>query len=210
MPDLPDLHDPAVNARLQAYYETIDDLTAQALAGQLREDEFRREMRQATEAAILLLFLMAGGDRSMSGADRAINEQIRIARNSVEQLTDDIYSGRYLAREEAMPNRPVQTAAEAREKLQNRLGLWVVTLAGMDAIGKVHARPQMVEGELKETEYTWRLGATEQHCRTCLENDGQTKTASAWRALAAVGIKPQGTGLECGGWRCDCRLERVL
>lgn len=54
----------------------------------------------------------------------------------------------------------------------------------------------------EEPRYTWRLGATEQHCTDCLRLDGVTLTASEWDRL---GIHPQSPDLECGGWHCDCR-----
>lgn len=53
--------------------------------------------------------------------------------------------------------------------------------------------------------YTWRLGATKDHCSTCAANDGQTKTMAEWEAAGL----PRSHGLECGGWFCDCRLEEV-
>lgn len=211
MPDIPQLDDPAADAQLAAYYELLNDLTAQALAGQLREDVFRSEMRRVTEVALLLMFLLAGGDRSMPGAEKALTEQFRTARNSVERLAEDIYDGRYSVRneEQARAGGPVQTADQGRDKLRNRLALWVFTLAGMDAVGKQHAAPVVIQGEVVEPEYTWELGQTEKHCSTCLEQDGVTRTASGWKALAAIGVQPQGTGLECRGFRCDCRLRRA-
>ena len=209
MPDLITLDDPTIDAQLTAYYDNIDDLTAQALAGLLREDVFRSEMRRITEAALVLVFLLAGGDRATTGAEQAIAKRIRATRNSVEQLASDIYDGRYSVRgkKQVAAGRPEQTAGEGRDKLRNRLALWVFTLAGMDAVGKVHSPPAVMRGELTEQEFQWLLGLTEKHCSTCLEMDGQTKQTSAWRALAAIGVEPQGAGLECGGWKCDCKLR---
>jgi hypothetical protein len=53
----------------------------------------------------------------------------------------------------------------------------------------------------------WRLGATEQHCKTCPRLHGRVKRASYWNK---VGIRPQNPpnpAIECGGWRCKCTLE---
>ncbi len=52
----------------------------------------------------------------------------------------------------------------------------------------------------------WRLGRTEQHCRSCLALNGKVKRASTW---AASGIRPQHPDLECQGYNCDCRLDRT-
>jgi len=54
---------------------------------------------------------------------------------------------------------------------------------------------------------TWRLGKTEEHCRSCLALSGKTKRASQWKA---AGIQPQNAPNEklvCGGFLCDCTLE---
>lgn len=52
----------------------------------------------------------------------------------------------------------------------------------------------------------WKLGFTEQHCRTCNALDGKVKRTSVW---TAAGVKPQNAPnplLECGGWNCGCSL----
>ena len=52
----------------------------------------------------------------------------------------------------------------------------------------------------------WALGATEEHCDTCLRLNGIVAYASEWEDL---GVYPQNAPnelLECGGWRCDCSL----
>ena len=207
MADLPLLDNPASDSKLDEYFVLLGDLTRQALEGVISEDIFRLEMRRTTEEYILLLFLLGGGNLSVTGATRAVQEATRTHHNSVDRLTEDIFDQVYSARADAIPGRPVQTAEEGRAKLLNRLTLWVFGLMKMDAVGKMHTTVKLIQGELQEPRFTWFLGATEEHCSTCLPLDGVTKTGSAWRALAAVGIQPQGSGLECQGWRCDCKLR---
>ena len=48
----------------------------------------------------------------------------------------------------------------------------------------------------------WEYGATEEHCTDCAARAGTAKTGKEWEA----DILPQSHDLECGGWRCDCRL----
>ena len=59
---------------------------------------------------------------------------------------------------------------------------------------------------------TWELGNTEIHCdgskgndKNCLSRAGMTKPAADWNR----DVRPQSRELECGGWRCDCRLVMV-
>lgn len=49
---------------------------------------------------------------------------------------------------------------------------------------------------------TWKLGATEEHCGTCAERHGQTKTVDQW---GKIGF-PRDRRLDCGGWKCDCDI----
>lgn len=50
----------------------------------------------------------------------------------------------------------------------------------------------------------WRFGETEEHCNDCANYVGRVYRASAWQRAGAL---PQSNALECGGYRCDCRLE---
>lgn len=209
MANPPKIGNPAVDPQLARYYERIDALTGQALAGKVDERTFRQEMERLTLAAILLVFLLAGGDQNTPAAQRELGEQQRIARRSVATLADDIYGGRYSAEEGK------QTKEEGREKLQNRLVLWGVTMAGVYAAGQLNAPAQLQTilapdgrevAAPTELRLVWRLGNTEEHCTDCATLDGQAMTVSEWRA---AGIRPQHPDLACGGWRCDCRLEEA-
>ena len=49
----------------------------------------------------------------------------------------------------------------------------------------------------------WQYGEAE-HCETCRSLNGIVAWAKEWDAL---GVKPQGKLLECGGWNCKCSLS---
>jgi hypothetical protein len=53
----------------------------------------------------------------------------------------------------------------------------------------------------------WRLGATEEHCATCAALDGWVQTADWWDKFGVFPQNPPNPALECGGWRCECRLS---
>lgn len=54
--------------------------------------------------------------------------------------------------------------------------------------------------------YMWVYGDT-QHCSTCTELNGTVATAYAWEQSGIHPQSPPNEELECGGWRCQCRLE---
>jgi hypothetical protein len=53
--------------------------------------------------------------------------------------------------------------------------------------------------------YTWILGRTKDHCKTCSKNANQSHRLIWWHKNACL---PKGDCLECGGYECDCGLVR--
>jgi len=54
----------------------------------------------------------------------------------------------------------------------------------------------------------WELGRTEKHCRTCYALNGKVKRFSWWASHVLPQNAPNAQ-LECGGWRCDCRIVKT-
>jgi hypothetical protein len=82
--------------------------------------------------------------------------------------------------------------------LYNRVEMWANRYNEVKSDAMIHF------GGKKKLE--WQLGSTEQHCETCSQLNGIVAWAKEWEQS---GIHPQGAPnglLECGGWKCDCRL----
>lgn len=191
----PQLNDPAIDPQLASYYANLDELTGRALSGEIDEDEFRDELKRLAAAALLLAFLLAGGDDENAEAQAQLIEAATMTAESAEALAGDLFDGRYSQSD-------TQTADEGRGKLRTHLELWVFAMAGMFTEGQVYSRP--VNG--REKTFRWDLGFTFRHCRDCAGLAGTILTASEWQQ---AGIAPQHHDLECGGWRCDCRLTET-
>lgn len=58
----------------------------------------------------------------------------------------------------------------------------------------------------KNGNYEFLLGATEDHCIDCARLNGQVHRLRNW---VKSGWMPQANKLSCGGWKCDCRLEKT-
>lgn len=54
--------------------------------------------------------------------------------------------------------------------------------------------------------YEWALGNTEKHCDTCKRLAGQRHRMREWNARDLL---PKSSKLDCGGYQCDCRLEKT-
>lgn len=85
--------------------------------------------------------------------------------------------------------------------LLDRTELWVNRYTQVVNEAQVSTRPNEV--------FEWQYGDTKRHCSTCLALHGTVATGAMW---AASGVKPQSPPnprLECGGWRCRCRLVKT-
>lgn len=94
----------------------------------------------------------------------------------------------------------LQAAKDGKDikPFQDRVNMW--SNRYLEVQNDAHIQFSKDTGQLFE----WQLGATEDHCDTCATLNGTVATADEW---SKSGWKPQGSNLECGGWRCDCRLE---
>lgn len=57
--------------------------------------------------------------------------------------------------------------------------------------------------------YEWIYGDTIQHCSSCAQLNGIVATGDQWRMSGVMPQNPPNPRLECGGWRCRCRLVRT-
>jgi hypothetical protein len=93
--------------------------------------------------------------------------------------------------------RTAEDNESAQAGINNRVELWAGSLANLGSLGKARALANIM--------CTWVYGDTE-HCATCEKLNGRRKRMS-W--FLDNGYIPQENGsdtLECGGWRCQCKL----
>lgn len=189
----------AVQSVIDEYQTEMEAIALLALLGNISKRDYQRRMVILAENKIRAVFLLAGGDSSSTGGARFLNEQIRIAKDSSKKIAADLFNGRYSERIEG--DTVKQTADAGQASLFARLTLWTFVLGRAFHNGVVN-RPIW----LPDIMGTWHVGQTE-HCSTCLAQDGVTRPRSDWQALAVRGIEPQGRGLECGGYNCQCGIE---
>jgi hypothetical protein len=88
--------------------------------------------------------------------------------------------------------------AAQRDILDNRINLWTASIEAAGAAGLASAKAnEMV---------TWRLGATEEHCATCNQLNGQSHRRK-WFASRNYYPQKPGAALDCGGYNCLCTLD---
>lgn len=170
------------------YSDDFDELVTAANNGEMKQDDFDREL-EALVAAMLLAAFLRGSRLSEAELTARIRERvdegIDINLDSIPGLSGDIYSGRY---------QPEQLGEEGAGR---RVEMWVNSLAGMYALGQLHRRD--------DPRFEWVVGPTE-HCETCARLNGQVHTASEW---LSSGYAPQSGSLACRGLRCQCQLSET-
>jgi hypothetical protein len=57
--------------------------------------------------------------------------------------------------------------------------------------------------------YVWVFGDTEEHCPGCAALNEVVASAADWLESGLKPQNPPNDALTCGGWRCDCRLEKT-
>ena len=66
-------------------------------------------------------------------------------------------------------------------------------------------RNRAIQMAIANQKLEWVVGPTE-HCSDCLKLNGKVKRAIDWEIAK---IRPQMSTLECGGFRCQCKLKKT-
>lgn len=85
-----------------------------------------------------------------------------------------------------------------RTQILARLDLWIESMRVIGSQGLMSAS--------KNAMGTWKLGATEVHCRTCNGLHGKRHRLSWYASRGLVPRKPGNESLECKGYACLCGI----
>ncbi len=182
----------------------VDDLTRDVqdvLDGSLAWSEAKRRhrtyIRDNAEPAYLEGLAEGGAeDAELTDTDRAtikvwIDTQLGYVAGlwaDVSALFTDYYGGK-ISRTEYV---------DRRRALYERIGVWGDALRDLANQGKAAA--------LADVMCTWEYGDTVEHCRTCEKLSGKRHRLSWFTSRGYIPREVGSETLECGGWRCQCRL----
>lgn len=80
----------------------------------------------------------------------------------------------------------------------NRAKLWE------NAYSRVKSEAQTMA--CANQKFEWKLGKSLKHCKSCMQVAGRVYRGSIWKKY---NYRPQSPDLECGGFRCNCTLEKT-
>lgn len=179
----------SVESVAAGYREQLQAITDDALAGG-NPDEIAARHRELILATALLAFVAGMQSGGVSGDEMTAAEKAIVAGWTATQLAHvDQYSADAVA--------AGQDPAE-RDKIMARLELWVAAILALGGQGLMSANGDAMG--------TWRLGATERHCRTCANLHGKRHRLSWYKSRGLIPREPGSASLECKGYRCDCSI----
>lgn len=172
------------------YHADMLALATNAISGQLSQSAYRRALTDLATATTHATLLLSGADLAHTFTNTFWRQQQRIIRSSAWKISRDVANGRY----------------KSITNLTPRIDLWTYSLGRAWHRGLIAPSTTAQHNQ----RYRWDTGQVEEHCATCLLYNGHIAGRQFWQQLALrYEIYPQGTGLDCGGWHCDCRLYRV-
>lgn len=186
---LPKVISRSVESVAATYGEQLQAIADDAANG-ASQDEIAKRHRELIVATAILAYVAGMQAGGVSGDEMTDAEKLVLAGWTTEQLShvDDFAAAAVAAG---------QDPAE-RDKIVARVELWIAALIALGGMGRMAAQSDMAG--------TWRLGETEQHCRTCAGLHGKRHRLSWYKARGLIPREPGSTTLECRGFRCDCHI----
>lgn len=175
---------------LTDYSNGIGELVASAILGEIGRSEFEEAMLGLVDETYPALFMVGAEIDDLAalppGDLAEFETELETAQMSIDNLANDIYSVRRYDGEDGL------------EKAENRVSVWRNKAAGLFSLGTLFI---LGADPLLE----WVYGDTD-HCGDCARLNGQVHRKSEWRQS---GWRPQGAMLECHGFHCQCRYNRL-
>jgi len=168
-------------------------LIEQAVNGEITEDEFELAMLNLSEEYATDAFYegmgIDEGDPLTDEEQEQFDLKLAAMLAAILGLSADIYSGMY---------------EDNLSSALSRVDKWTVTIQSIRNLGNLFERGA------DEVLFEWQYDPVNDHCRDCIELDGQVRTRAEWRQFAIeTGKYPQSYDLECRGFFCRCALVEV-
>ena len=167
------------------------DLRNLAVLGFVSDSSILADVRRLVKQAVEDAYVEGLAEGNVSADEMSEDDALMIIElntNQQDYVTDFVRAIR-----EAKGDKVLQ-----RNILDTRVDLWAASIeaAGMQGLASAKANEMVV----------WRLGSTEEHCRTCRQLDGQ-RHRRKWFADRNYFPQTPGADLECGGFNCLCVLK---
>lgn len=191
--NIPESPSEEVNNAILEYSNELEELVTLAQSGEIEQDAFEEAMQDLVVSALILLYALQAGIPvdEITGADLGpIEDAIAQNQDSIANLSNDIYDGRYEDEEEGL----------GIGGLLLRMGLWLSSAVAIAWLGA------LLNPDNAQSKYVWELNPIKENCESCLALDGQVHTGQEW---GDFGVYPKSSRLLCNGFNCGCNLRQV-
>lgn len=185
----------SVKEVLQAYRDELTTLTIDGLGSKTSSGDMSRQMKRMIKSMARDAYtegLLEGGvdEEELEDEDeRIIDEWVAEQTSYTLEYAKSITEARKSDDDEEV----------TLNNFLTRVEYWVDNLNVLANKGYASAKSDMM--------VRWRLGETEEHCATCSKLNGQRHRLSWFTSRDYLPQQRGSEELQCGGWKCDCRLE---
>lgn len=179
---------------LEQYTRQLRQYSRDYYTEKIDDTEFLDKMITSIEGQINRAYnegMRSNGINPETDKDEAIRERIaEIVKSEQDHITNlaDLINAQ----------REKQGGMEA---INQRVDLWARRYTDVVNQAKIETGE---DNQLME----WMYGDT-QHCDTCAKLNGAVLTVKEWRESDYHPQQPPNEALECGGWRCKCKLQKT-
>lgn len=154
---------------------------------------FKNEFKRAVNDGFTFAFVAGWSD---AGASKLTDEAQTWLNNRIDQEVQ--FANTLFSDLKALRDDKEIPMEDKLQSAQMHAEAYTNTLVGVYAEGKMQGDP--------ERDGKWVLGATEEHCDTCADLNGQTHPLSWYLDRDYIPRQAGSKTLDCGGWRCDCSI----
>jgi hypothetical protein len=175
----------------EAYARTLRGLVSAFWRGDMNFTMFVFSFGYAIERGFQRAWVDGMKDCGMSFSDMTAEERARLSTeinleiSFVNKFADDIEKNNRASRGKLSP-------------LVKRIKMWANRYYAIKHLAKTYA--------CSDQKYRWVMGATREHCPSCLKLENRVYRASIWRKY---GIEPRSRILSCRGYNCLCEFVKT-
>jgi len=175
---------------LDIYRKSLRDNVRGLWGGVIDYDQFWEAMTATIQRRLPQAWYDGSKDCGVMPADLSPEERMALQQAIVSEMSfvtrfaDDIMAGSKANGGKLQP-------------LLARVEMWAARYSDLQSRARLMA--------CEDQKLQWVMGATKEHCNSCLRLSGKVKRASYWRRVNVYPQSPPNPNLECDGWG-KCQL----
>lgn len=187
--------------KTQAYYQTsMETAVREFYRGDIDAGDFIDEMIRLIEGQLRRAWNEGMRKNELDPSKDMTDEWEGILQDAIDSELDHVLDFAQAIEDAKNPENPDDFDPTGFRDFYHRVALWANRYNEIVSLALITTKP--------EERYVWILGPTE-HCWTCATLAGTVAKGSDWKASGIRPQNPPNKRLECGGWNCQCSLQKT-